>query len=113
MSDNLRVQDGQIVSMDYSLHIDGELIDSSEGHEPLDYLHGAGNIIPGLESELVGMAVGEDKSVIVSPELGVVYLGTQGDVWDAQHDMLLALLGATCAMLITWLAERGRSRGGV
>lgn len=52
-------------------------------------------------------------AMIVSPELGVVYLGTQGDVWDAQQDMLLALLGAICAMLITWLAERGGSRGGV
>ena len=70
MNDGLKVMDGRVVSMDYSLHIDGELVDTSEGGEPLDYLHGAGNIIPGLESELDGMAVGETKSVTVAPEAG-------------------------------------------
>jgi putative membrane protein len=39
---------------------------------------------------------------IVSPAEGPRWLGTQGDVWDAQSDMLLALLGATAAMLLTW-----------
>lgn len=47
-------------------------------------------------------------AMIVSPELGVAYLGTQGDVWDAQQDMFLAVLGATCAMSITWLVARDR-----
>jgi FKBP-type peptidyl-prolyl cis-trans isomerase SlyD len=70
MSGDLKVMDGQVVSMDYNLHIDGQLVDSSKGGDPLDYLHGAGNIIPGLESELDGMAVGESKRVIVSPADG-------------------------------------------
>ena len=70
MSDTLQVRNGQVVSMDYSLHIEGELIDTSDGREPLDYLHGAGNIIPGLESALDGMAVGESKNVIVAPKDG-------------------------------------------
>ena len=39
-------------------------------------------------------------ALLVSPELGTAYLGTQGDVWDAQQDMFQATLGATCAMLI-------------
>jgi len=34
-------------------------------------------------------------------DLGVAYLGTQGDIWDAHKDMALASLGAFCAMLIT------------
>ncbi len=70
MNDELKVQDGQIVSMDYTLHVDGEMIDSSSGHEPLEFLQGAGNIIPGLEQELYGMAIGENKKVIVQPEDG-------------------------------------------
>ena len=37
---------------------EGEVIDSSQGSDPLTYLHGTGNIIPGLESELTGKAVG-------------------------------------------------------
>jgi len=40
-------------------------------------------------------------AMIVSPELGDAYLGTQGDIWDAQRDMALALLGAILAMLPT------------
>jgi FKBP-type peptidyl-prolyl cis-trans isomerase SlyD len=70
MSEELKVQDGQVVSMDYTLHVDGEMMDTSSGHEPLEFLQGAGNIIPGLEQELYGMAVGESKKVIVQPEDG-------------------------------------------
>ena len=45
-------------------------------------------------------------AIIVSPELGAKYLGTQGDEWDAQEDMLLAFLGAILAMLVTWLLHK-------
>lgn len=38
---------------------------------------------------------------VVSPELGAAYLGTQGDVWDAQKDMTFALVGAILAMIVT------------
>jgi putative membrane protein len=40
-------------------------------------------------------------ALIVSPELGDAYLGTQGDVWDAQKDMLAATVGAVIAMALT------------
>ena len=43
---------------------------------------------------------------LVSPELGAAYLGTQGDIWDAQKDVFLAFIGATTAMIITWLAAK-------
>ena len=66
MSDELKVADGQVVSIDYTLRVDGEVIDSSDGHEPLEFLQGEGNIIPGLERELYGMSVGESKKVIVA-----------------------------------------------
>ncbi len=42
-------------------------------------------------------------ALIVSPELGDAYLGTQGDSWDAQKDMGLALLGACLAITVTLL----------
>ncbi|SEA35205.1 DUF2238 domain-containing protein [Microbulbifer marinus] len=41
----------------------------------------------------------------VSPELGLAFLGSQGDIWDAQKDMLLAGIGAIIAMLIVLLAN--------
>ncbi len=69
MSD-VKVQDGQVVSMEYTLHVDGELVDSSEGQEPLEFLQGEGNIIPGLEDELYGMGIGESKEVVVTAEDG-------------------------------------------
>jgi putative membrane protein len=47
---------------------------------------------------------------IVSPELGTAYLGTQGDIWDAQKDAFVAFLGAVIAMILTWLGTLGASR---
>ena len=42
-----------------------EVIDSSENAEPMTYLHGAQNIIPGLEQALEGKAVGDELEVVV------------------------------------------------
>jgi putative membrane protein len=50
---------------------------------------------------------------IVSPELGSAYLGTQGDVWDAQKDAFVAFLGAVMAMAITLLAPRSPQPAGL
>jgi len=44
---------------------------------------------------------------IVSPELGSAYLGTQGDIWDAQKDAFVAFIGAVIAMSFTWLGALG------
>lgn len=67
MSDATEVRDGQVVSMEYTLTVDDEVLDSSEGEAPLEFLQGGGNIIPGLERALYGMKVGESKSVVVAP----------------------------------------------
>lgn len=64
------VQNGVVVSMEYTLKIDGEVIDSSEGHDPLEFLTGHGNIISGLEREMIGMKVGDSKDVTVAPADG-------------------------------------------
>lgn len=64
------VQTDVVVSMEYTLRIDDEVIDSSEGQEPLQFLVGHGNIISGLEREMMGMKVGDSKDVVISPEDG-------------------------------------------
>lgn len=67
------VADELVVSLDYILRLDdGEVIDSSSADdgEPLVFLQGQGDIIPGLEQALYGMAVGEEKEVVVSPAGG-------------------------------------------
>lgn len=61
----------KVVTIDYTLkNAQGEVLDSSEGEEPLVYLHGAENIVVGLERELEGKAVGDSLNTIVSPEDG-------------------------------------------
>ena len=63
--------DGAVALIHYTLTNDqGEVLDSSDGGDPLPYLHGARNIVPGLEKELIGMKVGESKKVDVAPEEG-------------------------------------------
>ena len=66
-----QVQDGSIVSIEYTLTgDDGKVIDTSAGKEPLTYIHGAGQIVKGLEQELNGLKVGDQKKVSVKPEDG-------------------------------------------
>ena len=59
------VADDVVVSLDYTLTVEGEVIDSTEGDEPLEFLQGHQNIIPGLERELGGMKIGDHKTVTV------------------------------------------------
>jgi FKBP-type peptidyl-prolyl cis-trans isomerase SlyD len=61
------VQTDMVVSMEYTLHVDGEKIDASEGQDPLQFLAGYGNIISGLEREMMGMKVGDSKDVVIQP----------------------------------------------
>jgi FKBP-type peptidyl-prolyl cis-trans isomerase SlyD len=63
------VQAGSNVAFDYTLTDEsGTVIDSSKGKEPMQYIHGQGQIIPGLEKELAGMAVSDEKKVTLKPE---------------------------------------------
>ena len=67
----MSIKDNSAVSFHYSLADDeGQQLDSSAGKEPLAYLHGAGNIIPGLENALTGKAVGDSMTVAVSAAEG-------------------------------------------
>ncbi|MBK9130495.1 MAG: peptidylprolyl isomerase [Gammaproteobacteria bacterium] len=67
----MQIQDNCVVSIHYTLtNEEGEELDSSAGQDPLVYLHGAGNIIPGLESALTGGSVGDKLEVTVAPEHG-------------------------------------------
>jgi len=64
------IHDDVSVEMQYTLTADNKVVDSTEGREPFKYVHGKGQIIPGLEKQLVGMHVGDTKDITVSSEEG-------------------------------------------
>ena len=71
MSENpAEVAENVVVSMKYTLTVEGEVVDSSKENGPIEFLQGHGNIIPGLESELTGMKAGDSKEVTVAPANG-------------------------------------------
>ena len=64
------IANNSVVSFHYTLtNAEGETLDQSQG-EPLAYLHGAGNIIAGLEKALEGKQAGDELSVAIEPEDG-------------------------------------------
>jgi FKBP-type peptidyl-prolyl cis-trans isomerase SlyD len=69
MSNTDTIAAGKVVALRYTLRDEaGVWIDGSEDGEPLDYLHGAENLVPGLEAALLGHKVGDKLSVTVQPE---------------------------------------------
>lgn len=65
---NETVQDNLVVKLDYTLIVDEETLESTADNEPIEFIQGIGQIIPGLESALYGMKVGEKKTVVIEPE---------------------------------------------
>lgn len=63
---DLKVDNDMVVSMDYVLTVDGDVLDASQG-EPLSFLQGHGNIISGLEEAMYGMTLGDTQDVQVAP----------------------------------------------
>jgi FKBP-type peptidyl-prolyl cis-trans isomerase SlyD len=67
----MTIKQDSVVTIHYTLKDDaGEVIDSSASGEPLAYLHGHGNLVPGLERELEGKSTGDRLSVTVAPADG-------------------------------------------
>lgn len=67
----MQIEQHSVVAMHYTLTDDaGNTLDSSDGREPLVYLHGAANILPGLEAALTGKAVGDRVQAVIEPAEG-------------------------------------------
>ena len=69
------IKKGDNISLDYTLTVDGQVVDSSVGKQPLTFVVGSGQVIPGFDKGVIGMNVGEEKTFTVSPEEGY---GTSG-----------------------------------
>lgn len=67
----MQVAANKVVAIHYTLtNGEGQVLDSSQGGNPLFYLHGHSNIIPGLEKQLEGRSVGDAFEVAVEPSEG-------------------------------------------
>lgn len=62
------VTGGKVVSLAYVLTVEGEEVARTDDGEPMDYLHGAKNILPGLENALQGKRVGDKFSITLNPD---------------------------------------------
>lgn len=62
---DLKVEKDLVISMDYELKVENSIIDYSEEGDPIVFLQGHGNIIPGLEKAIQGMKIGDSKEVFV------------------------------------------------
>ncbi len=67
----MQIGSNKVVTIDYTLtDNEGTVIDTSKGEEPMSYIQGIGNLIPGLESALEGKSAGDTLQVSVAPEEG-------------------------------------------
>lgn len=64
------VVDDVIVTLEYTLTVDGEVVDTSEEEGPIEFIQGQGQVVEGLERALYGMKVGERKELVVPPAEG-------------------------------------------
>jgi FKBP-type peptidyl-prolyl cis-trans isomerase 2 len=63
------IQKGKKVSLEYTVFLeDGTQIDSNVGEEPLSFVLGSNQVFPALESELLGLKIGDQKKIVLSPE---------------------------------------------
>lgn len=84
MSEPLTIADDRVVLFEYVLKDDdGSIIDQSGPGAPMAYLHGHGNIVPGLERQLVGKSVGDALTAVVSPDEG--YGALREDATESVH----------------------------
>lgn len=112
----MEIEKHKVVSFDYTLTNDnGQQIDTSDGSGPLSYLHGAGNIIPGLEQALEGKASGEQLNVTIEPDEGygprrddllqTVSRDRLGDIGELQVGMQLRASTETGDLLVMTVVE--------
>ena len=62
------IENGKRVRIHYTLTVNGETVDTSQDNEPLEYRHGAGEILPALERALKGLKTGDREEVFLKAE---------------------------------------------
>ena len=104
---DMAIKDGNKVSFDYTLTVDGEVIDTSEGRQPLSYTQGQGQIIQGLESEMIGLLAGDERTVIVQPKDGYGEVNPDA-IQEIPKESLPAGLNPTVGMTLAMQGPNGQ-----
>lgn len=65
---NVKIENGKTVVFDYTLKIDGKVVESSEGKKPVQYVQGSKSVIKGLQNALLGLQAGDKRSITLKPE---------------------------------------------
>ncbi len=99
---------GQKVSIHYNLKVDGKQVDTSEGRDPLSFVYGDGEVIPGVEEEISGMSSGEKKSFRVEPDKGY---GARRDeaVQRVPKDAFKEMEGISAGSIVVLEASNGQA----
>ncbi|MCK9472163.1 peptidylprolyl isomerase [Sulfurimonas sp.] len=61
----MAISNNQVVSMEYEVKVNGNVVDSNVNEEPLEFTFGCGQIISGLESRIANLSAGESASILV------------------------------------------------
>ncbi len=102
----------KIVKFDYTLTVEGKVVDTSEGKEPLQYTQGQSMLIPGLEKQMEGLKAGDERTLVVAPEeaYGVV---DPKLVIEVAKDNIDPALKAEKGMVIQMQSQEGQPIPGI
>ena len=102
------IQDNLDIGLEYTLMVEGSVVDTTDGRGPFHYIHGQGQMIPGLERELAGLHVGDAKEVTVTPEEGYGAVDPAAFV-EVPKDQLPTDVPPTVGMVLRGVNPDGKS----
>lgn len=102
------VKENMDVGFEYTLTVDGAVVDSTDGKTPFHYVHGQHQIVPGLERELTGLHVGDTKDVTIKPEDGYGQLDPAAVV-EVEKTQLPADVTPAAGMVLRGMSPEGKS----
>ena len=102
------VQDNMDIGLEYTLTVEGNVVDTTEGRGPFHYIQGRGQLIPGLERELTGLHVGDTKQVSIKPEDGYGAVDPAAFV-EVPKEQLPKDIAPTVGMILRGVNPDGKS----
>ena len=102
------IQDNLDIGLEYTLMVEGSVVDTTDGRGPFHYIHGKGQMIPGLERALTGLHVGDAKEVAVTPEEGYGAVDPAAFV-EVPKDQLPTDVPPTVGMVLRGVNPDGKS----